>query len=77
VSLTIEQIAQEALALPSAARAQLADRLVESLDPGADEAMRPLWAAEARRRRDEVRSGCVQTIPGEEAMEQVRRAVAR
>jgi putative addiction module component (TIGR02574 family) len=75
--MTIEQIAQEALALPSAARARLADQLVESLDPAADEAVHALWATEAMRRRDEVRSGRVQTIPGDEAMKQVRRAVAR
>ena len=34
--LTVEQIAEEALALPSEARALLADRLVESLDPAED-----------------------------------------
>ena len=34
--LTVEQIAEEALALPSEARALLADRLVESLDPTED-----------------------------------------
>lgn len=33
MSLTVEQIAEEALSLPSEARALLADRLVESLDP--------------------------------------------
>jgi hypothetical protein len=39
--------------------------------------VRQLWAAEARRRRDEVRSGHVQTVPGDEALARVRRAVAR
>jgi hypothetical protein len=34
--MTVEQIAYEALALPSEARALLADRLVESLDPADD-----------------------------------------
>ena len=33
MSMTVEQIAEEALSLPSEARALLADRLVESLDP--------------------------------------------
>lgn len=39
--------------------------------------IRQLWAAEALRRRDDVRSGRVKTIPSDEAMVRVRRAVAR
>ena len=77
MSLTVEQIAEEALALPSEARALLADRLVESLDPSEDGYIQQLWAVESRRRRDDVRSGRVQTIPGEEALERVRLAVIR
>lgn len=75
--MTVEQIVEEALGLPSEARALLADRLVESLDPAEDGYVHQLWLAEAMRRRDEVRSGRVQTISGEEALAQVRRAVAR
>lgn len=77
MKLSVEQIAEEALALPSEARALLADRLVESLDPAEDGYVRKLWSAEALRRRDEVRNGRVQTIPGDEALARVRRAVAR
>jgi hypothetical protein len=36
MSMTVEQIVDEALGLPSEARALLADRLVESLDPAED-----------------------------------------
>jgi putative addiction module component (TIGR02574 family) len=77
MNLTVEQVAEEALALPSEARALLADRLVESLDPAEDCLIRQLWVAEARRRRDDVRSGRVKTIPGDEALAQVKRAVAK
>ena len=77
LNLTIEQMTEEALALPSEARALLADRLVESLDPAEDGLVRQLWVAEARRRRDDVRSGRVKTIPGDEALAQVKRAVAK
>ena len=76
MSMSVEQIAEEALALPSEARALLADRLVESLDPSEDELLRQLWADEASRRRDDVRSGRVQTIPGDEALARVRRALS-
>lgn len=77
MSLTIEQIAEEALALPSEARALLADRLVESLDPLEDGYIRQLWVAEARTRRDEVRGDLVKTIPGQEALDRVRKSVTR
>jgi len=36
-----------------------------------------LWIAEAKRRRDEVRSGEVKTIPGPEALRKVRDALKR
>jgi putative addiction module component (TIGR02574 family) len=77
MSMTVEQIAEEALSLPSEARALLADRLVESLDPAEDGCIRQLWAAEALRRRDDVRSGRVKAIPGDEALARVRRAVGQ
>ncbi|MDD2769279.1 MAG: addiction module protein [Methylococcus sp.] len=77
MTLTVEQIAEEALALPSEARALLADRLVESLDPAEDGYIRQLWTAEAHRRVGDVRAGRVQTIAGDEALDQVRRALTR
>jgi len=40
MKLTVEQIAEEALSLSSDARALLADRLVESLDPAEDDYVR-------------------------------------
>lgn len=73
MNLSVEQIAEEALSLPSEARALLADRLVESLDPSEDGYVQQLWAVEACRRRDDVRNGRVQTIPGDEALERIRR----
>jgi putative addiction module component (TIGR02574 family) len=75
--MTIEQLAEQALALPTEQRALLADRLVESLDAGEVSRLDQLWAAEAKRRRDEVRQGRVQTIPGDEALTRVRRSLGR
>jgi hypothetical protein len=77
MSMTVEQIVNEALGLPSEVRALLADRLVESLDPAEDGYIRQLWMAEAIRRRDEVRTGRVRTVPAEEGLARVRRAVSR
>jgi Putative addiction module component len=70
---SIEQLTEEILSLPSASRALLAEKLVESLEFDADPTNQELWNTEAKRRRDEVRNGSVQPIPGDEALTQVRR----
>ena len=77
MAMTIDQIEKEALALPSEARARLADRLVESLTGTEVNRIDELWAVEAKRRRDEVRQGRVQTIPGPEGLARVRRSLGR
>lgn len=77
MSLTVEQIAEEALSLPSEARALLADRLADSLDPLEEGYTRTLWIDEAMRRRDEVRNGRVQAIPGDEVLSRIRQMFPR
>jgi putative addiction module component (TIGR02574 family) len=75
MNIPAEKITEAALALSSDARALLADRLVESLDPLTDEDVRDSWAAEALRRLDEARSGKVETIPADEVAARVRALV--
>jgi putative addiction module component (TIGR02574 family) len=75
--LTLDQLADEAMQLPAASRALLAERIVESLDLAETDEIQRLWAAEAIRRRDEVRSGRVQPISGDEVLAEVRRIVGR
>ncbi|MGM3307257.1 addiction module protein [Anabaena sp. WFMT] len=70
---SIEQITEELLALPSVSRALLAEKLVESLESDTDSTIQAIWITEAKKRRDQVRNGSVQTIPGEEALIQIRR----
>jgi putative addiction module component (TIGR02574 family) len=72
MATTWEQLAEQAMTLSSESRARLADRLVESLDIDDLGLIDHLWAAEAKRRRDEVRAGRVQTINGEDALRKVR-----
>lgn len=72
MAMTIEQLAEQALSLPTESRARLADLLVESLDTAELGRLDELWLAEARRRREEVRSGRIQSIPGEAALRMVR-----
>ncbi len=72
---SIEQLTEEILSLPSESRAFLADKLVESLEFDTDSAIQAVWVTEAKRRRDEVRDGSIQPIPGEDALAQVRRLI--
>jgi len=77
MTTTVEQLAEQAMSLPAESRARLADLIVESLDANELGRIDRLWAAEAIRRRDEVRGGRVQTVPGDEALRKVRDSVRR
>jgi hypothetical protein len=68
---SIEQITEELLSLPSASRALLAEKLVESLEFDTDPAIQEAWISEAKRRRDEVRSGNVEPISSYQQVAQV------
>jgi hypothetical protein len=74
---TVEQLAEQAMNLPIESRARLADLLVESLDADELGHIDRLWVTEAKHRRDEVRSGRVEAVPGEEALRKVRDVVRR
>ncbi len=64
-------LVQEALSLPTEQRALLADTLLKSLNaPDAD--LDRLWAKEARRRLEELRSGKATAVPGDEVFEKIR-----
>jgi len=63
------------MALADNERAELAERLVESLAVPQDAAAQTAWLALARKRRDEIRSGAVAGIPGEEGSAMVRKLV--
>jgi putative addiction module component (TIGR02574 family) len=61
---------EEALSLPVEERASLADSLLRSLNRP-DVAIDAQWAEAARRRRDELRTGIVKAIPGDEVFSEV------
>jgi putative addiction module component (TIGR02574 family) len=62
----LDDLATEALELGRESRAELAKRLLDSLDePSADE-VGAGWLAEAERRYQELKDGTAQTIPSEE-----------
>ncbi|MBE9037684.1 addiction module protein [aff. Roholtiella sp. LEGE 12411] len=70
---SIEQLTEEILSLPSASRVLLAEKIIESLEFDTDPTIQAAWTTEAKRRRDEIRSGSIQPISGDEALAQVRR----
>jgi putative addiction module component (TIGR02574 family) len=68
MSPKVAEVLDKALELSSHERGLLIDRLVESLDEAPrDEGVDAAWADEIKRRVDEIRSGKVKMIPGEEA----------
>ncbi|HXD32062.1 MAG TPA: addiction module protein [Pyrinomonadaceae bacterium] len=77
MSLTLDQITEAALKLPASAKASLADKLVESLELEEPDEIQRLWSKEAIRRRDDIRSGRVSAVPGQEVLDEVRRLVGR
>ena len=77
MSTTVEQLAEQAMNLPAESRAKLADLLVESLDADELGRIEQMWVMEAKRRRDEIRSGKVKAIPGDEGLRKVRDTLKR
>lgn len=73
--MSVEAITEAAMALSSVDRARLIEKLVESLDED-EQQLDAQWATAAKRRRDEIRQGRVQAIPGEEGLARVRTLLA-
>ena len=66
MSLTMEQIEKQVLALPANQRAQLVDKLWESLGDTTYPILSEQWKTEIDRRRKELLEGRVKAVPGEE-----------
>lgn len=79
MSASAEKIAREAMALSATERAELAHRLIISLDEDADASATADAAsqAEAVRRLGEIERGEVQPIPHDELWRRVRNRLSR
>lgn len=84
-TLTLEQLAAAALSRPERERAELAERLLDSLppEPAADEDEEVDWndhppgyREEIMRRLDDLRSGREEGVPWEEVQAKVERIIA-
>ena len=66
MSLTLQQIEKQVLALPAEERAQLVDKLWESLGDTSYPILSEEWKVEIERRRRELLEGRVKAVPGED-----------
>jgi len=66
-----KRIFEQALLLPSPERANLAERLLESLTTQTDPHIDALWAAEAESRIAAYRRGEISAIPAEEVFDEI------
>ena len=70
----VKSLARTAVLLPPRDRTYLAEQLLASLD---ETDLEEQWTAEAKRRRDEVRSGRVKPVPAEEVYRRIDRLLGR
>ena len=69
------EIIRDAVSLPVEERAMVVESLLRSLNPP-DPEIDQKWAAVAKRRLQELRSGQVKPIPGEEVFARIRQRFA-
>lgn len=70
----VHDLAAEVLDLPAEDRARMLELLIASFEPKSD--AQRAWMSLALRRREEVRSGKVAMVPGDEALARVKARVA-
>ncbi len=66
MSLSASEFYEAALALPPSVRKDIALRLLESVDVVDDDSVEEAWTNELSSRVDDIRSGKVTPIPGEQ-----------
>jgi len=76
VPITLDQIVEEARHWPPEKVGELVGRLTEDLHSG-DPETEIAWQTEIARRLEEIHSGKVQGLPGEEVSARVRKIVGR
>jgi len=74
--MTIEQVENEALKLKPEARAELAEKLLRSLEDLSDEEIERLWAEEALRRDAELDAGTASMRDAEDVFRDARARIS-
>jgi len=68
-----KELQNSALELDEKHRAELAKRLINSLDAQVDDDIEQAWIDEVRRRKEEIKSGKVTPVPGNEVHKEARK----
>ena len=75
MSKSIDAVTAEALQLTAEQRADLAERLLASIEP--PPALHPDWEAEIARRIADLDAGRTRTIPGEKVFAEIRTLIGK
>jgi putative addiction module component (TIGR02574 family) len=75
MSRKLEELEAEVMNLSLEGRAQLAEKLILSLDAPSGEENLHLWVVEAERRLKELREGKAKELPAEEVFRRARAAI--
>ena len=76
MSTTAQKICIEALSLPRESRAEIAERILSSLEEKADSKAETAWKAVVRRRRAEIHSGKAKVRPAADVMRDALKAIS-
>ena len=71
----VSEIVEEARQLPYGERAELIERLIADTAKDIDPKIEKAWGDEAMHRLEEMESGKVKGIPGEQVMAEIRKIV--
>jgi putative addiction module component (TIGR02574 family) len=74
---TAEKVLSEALTLDTRERADVAARLLASLDGEPDHDVEAAWAAEVARRIEEIEAGRVELVPWEDVERRIEREILK
>jgi putative addiction module component (TIGR02574 family) len=77
MSRAAAELLNEALKLPTEARAALADSLLDSLDVEVDEDAEQAWRQEIHQRLQEIDNGAVELIPWPDAQQRLQSRLKR
>jgi putative addiction module component (TIGR02574 family) len=66
-----EKLLRDVLALSKESRAELVEKILDSLNLGPDKDIDALWEEEIARRIEEVENGSVELIPEEQVIDEI------
>jgi len=73
MSATFKKLEQQIMALPPKKRAQLVDKLWDSLGGTTIPCLSDEWREELQRRRRDLETGRVKAVPGDQVMREARK----